>query len=230
MLGAHLVGRLPCYHCAEAFLVREWSFSSPRPALRARGFAVSGHKSAKEPLSWRATRYWIAACGATCTCPKCRRADLTNVAAWGARKRGYRLNRARASASNPRLTRYASQHCSVEDCSGPSRIALGSGTLLAVLASARLLRLYGRLNFIEFSWEKVAYRRRFSRSSPPAQGFAPTASPHTPGGCLQILANTGAAKNGPMRDLGRLGGGLIGVSVHSGHIPGSYQLVLNQKL
>jgi hypothetical protein len=61
--------------------------------------------------------------------------------------------------------------------------------------------------------EKVAYRRRFSRSSPPAQGFAPTASPHTPGGYLQILANTGAAKNGPMRDLGRLGGGLIGVSV-----------------
>lgn len=91
----------------------------------------------------------------------------------GRAKRGYRLNRARASASNPRLTRYAS-HCSVEDCSGPSRIALGSGTLLAVLASARLLRLYGRLNFIEFSWEKVAYRRRFSRSSPPAQGFAPT--------------------------------------------------------
>ena len=130
----------------------------------------------------------------------------------GRAKRGYRLNRARASASNPRLTRYAS-HCSVEDCSGPSRIALGSGTLLAVLASARLLRLYGRLNFIEFSWEKVAYRRRFSRSSPPAQGFAPTAFPHTPGGCLQILANAGAAKNGPMRELGRLGGGLIGVSV-----------------
>jgi len=130
----------------------------------------------------------------------------------GRAKRGYRLNRARASASNPRHTRYAS-HCSVEDCSGPSRIALGSGTLLAVLASARLLRLYGRLNFIEFSWEKVAYRRRFSRSSPPAQGFAPTAFPHTPGGCLQILANAGAAKNGPMRELGRLGGGLIGVSV-----------------
>jgi hypothetical protein len=133
----------------------------------------------------------------------------------GRAKRGYRLNRARASASNPRLTRYAS-HCSVEDCSGPSRIALGSGTLLAVLASARLLRLYGRLNFIEFSWEKVAYRRRFSRSSPPAQGFAPTAFPHTPGGCLQILANAGAAKNGPMRELGRLGGGLIGVSVARG--------------
>jgi hypothetical protein len=45
-----------------------------------------------------------------------------------------------------------------------------------------------------------------------AQGFAPTAFPHTPGGCLQILANAGAAKNGPMRELGRLGGGLIGVS------------------
>jgi len=152
VLGAHLVGRLPCYHCAEAFLVREWSFSSPRPALRARGFAVSGHKSAKEPLSWRATRYWIAACGATCTCLKCRRAVLTNVAAWGARKRGYRLNRARASASNPRLTRDASQLIV------PSRIALarrGSlwalATSLAVLASARLLRRYGRLNFIEFS-------------------------------------------------------------------------------
>ena len=61
----------------------------------------------------------------------------------------------------------------------------------------------------------MAYRRRFSRSSPPAQGFAPTAFPHMPGGCLQILANAGAAKNGPMRDLGRLGGGLIGVSLAS---------------
>jgi hypothetical protein len=100
---------------------------------------------------------------------------------------GYRLNRARASASNPRLTRDASQLIV------PSRIALarrGSlwalATSLAVLASARLLRRYGRLNFIEFSSEKVAYRRRFSRSSPPArrEGFAPTASPHTPGGCL----------------------------------------------
>ena len=147
-----------------------------------------------------------------CTCLKCRRAVLANVAAWGARKGGtvlivhVRLQAILASLVMPRIV--------------PSRIALarrGSlwalATLLAVLASARLLRRYGRLNFIEFSWEKVAYRRRFSRSSPPAQGFAPTASPHTPGGCLQILANTGAAKNGPMRDLGRLGGGLIGVSV-----------------
>ena len=94
--------RTPCWTTP---VVREWSFSSPRPALRARGFAVSGHKSAKEPLSWRATRYWIAACGATCTCLKCRRAVLTNVAAGGAQKRGYSLNRARASASNPCLTR-----------------------------------------------------------------------------------------------------------------------------
>jgi hypothetical protein len=46
----------------------------------------------------------------------------------------------------------------------PSRIALarrGSlsalAILLAVLASARLLRRYGRLNFIEFFWEKVAF-------------------------------------------------------------------------
>jgi hypothetical protein len=131
--------------------------------------------------------------------------------AWSARKRGYRLNPARASASNPRLTRDASQLIV------PSRIALvrrGSlwalATLLAVLASARLLRR-GRLSFIEFSWEKVAYRRRFSRSSPPAQGFAPTAPLHTPGGCLPLLANAGAVKNGPMRDFGRVGGGLIGV-------------------
>jgi len=33
---------------------------------------------------------------------------------------------------------------------------------------------------------------------------------HAAGGrCLQILANAGAAKNGPMRELDRLGGGLI---------------------
>ena len=114
----------------------------------------------------------------------------------GRAKRGYRLNRARASASNPRLTRYAS-HCSVEDCSGPSRIApLGSGTLLAVLASARLLRRYGRLNFIEFSWEKVAYRRRFSRSSPPAQGFAPTAAYGVPSHAGGLPANTGERRGG----------------------------------
>jgi hypothetical protein len=37
LLGAHL-WMTPCCHCAEAFLVREWSFSSlrPAPALRAR--------------------------------------------------------------------------------------------------------------------------------------------------------------------------------------------------
>ena len=29
----------------------------------------------------------------------------------------------------------------------------------------------------------------------------------TPGGCLQILANAGAAKNGPMLEFGRLGVG-----------------------
>ena len=61
--------------------------AAPRPALLMI-CCVSGHKSAKEPLSWRATRYWIAACGATCTCLKCRRAVLANVAAWGARKGG----------------------------------------------------------------------------------------------------------------------------------------------
>ena len=57
----------------------------------------------------------------------------------------------------------------------------------------------------------MVWARRVSRSSPPAQGFAPAASPHTPGGCLQILANAGAAKNGPMPDFVWIRGGLIGV-------------------
>ena len=57
----------------------------------------------------------------------------------------------------------------------------------------------------------MVWARRVSRSSPPAQGFAPAASPHTPGGCLQILASAGAAKNGPMRDFVWIRGGLIGV-------------------
>jgi hypothetical protein len=35
-LAHTLPGRLPCCHCVNAFLVRKWSFSSPRPALRAR--------------------------------------------------------------------------------------------------------------------------------------------------------------------------------------------------
>ena len=116
-----------------------------------RGFAVSGHKSAKEPLSWRATRYWIAACGATCM-PQVPAGCPRKCCGMGRAKRGYRLNRARASASNRRLARDASQLIV------RSRIALarrGSlwalATLLAVLASARLLRRYGRLNFIEFS-------------------------------------------------------------------------------
>ena len=61
----------------------------------------------------------------------------------------------------------------------------------------------------------MVWARRVSRSSPPAQGFAPAASPHTPGGCLQILASAGAAKNGPMRDFVWIRGGLIGVLLDS---------------
>ena len=53
----------------------------------------------------------------------------------------------------------------------------------------------------------MVWARRISRSSPPAQGFAPAASPHMPGGCLQILANAGAAKNGPMPDFVWIRGG-----------------------
>jgi hypothetical protein len=167
------------------------------------------YKSAKEPLNWRAPI--TTACGATFM-PQVPAGCPRNVAAWGARKRGYRLNRARASASNPRLTRDASQLIV------PSMIALvrrGSlwalATLLAVLASARLLRRYGRLSFTEFSWEKVAYRRRFSRSSPLAQGFAPTAPLTRRGAACKYWRTFGATKNGPMREFGRLGGGLIDV-------------------
>jgi hypothetical protein len=171
-------------------------------------------RPAKERVLYSGPQYWIAACGATCTCLKCRRAVLTNVAAWGARKRGYRLNRVRLQAIlASRLTRHASQLIV------RSRIALvrrGSlwalAALLAVLAPARLLRRYGRygrLNFIEFSWEKVAYRR-FSRSSELAAGAGARAYAYgvpSHAGGLPANERRGRKMDQLMQELGRLGVG-----------------------
>jgi hypothetical protein len=88
-----------------------------------------------------------------------------------------------------------------------SRIALGSGTLLAVLASARLLRRYGRLNFIEFLGESGLQEALFAELAAGAGVRAYGVPSHAGGLPGQILANAGAAKNGRMREFGRLGVG-----------------------
>jgi hypothetical protein len=107
-----------------------------------------------------------------------------------ARRQTLRMGRAEAHAKSRPFRRRRPQAIPV--CPPRKKTTLLKGTMTGTGYTSFT-------TFFSFYRSQLIPRRArlVSLRSPPAQGFAPAASPHTPGGCLQILAKAGAANNGP---------------------------------